>query len=372
LKNAWRIGRLFGIDIHIDSSWIVIFILFSWSLAGTYFPKAYPGWPSGLYWAMGVLTSLLVFASVLVHELSHSIVAQKQGDKVSRITLFILGGVSQISEEPKEPVKEFRMAVAGPVSSFILAGAFLGISILLKSVSQPLGGAARYLAIINAGLGVFNLLPGFPMDGGRVLRSILWKTSGDLKKATKIASVSGQVIAFLLIFLGVGRILRGDFGGLWFILIGWFLQNASVRGYEQVAVKSVLQGMKARDLMATDFETIPPGLSVERLVDDYILKKKERVFLVTGFEGGLQGIVCLEDVKATPRGRWPETTVGEIMTPRDELQAVGPEADGNEILARLTAANVHQVPVMEGDRVAGVICRTDVLKAIQLRNELGI
>jgi Zn-dependent protease/CBS domain-containing protein len=372
LRNAWRIGRVFGIDIKIDSSWLVIFILFSWSLAGTYFPKAFPGWSAGLSWAMGLMTSLLVFASVLFHELSHSLVAQKQGEKVTSVTLFLLGGVSQISEEPNEPLKEFSMALAGPVSSFVLAGVFFGLSLFLKGVSQPLGASARYLAIINAGLGIFNLLPGFPMDGGRVLRSIIWKITGDIKKATRIASMSGQGFAFLLMFLGVGRILKGDFGGLWFILIGWFLQNASVRGYEQVAVKSALQGMKAKDLMTTDFETVHPGLPVQRLVDEYILKKRERVFLVTGLEGGLEGIICLEDVKATPREKWPEATVGEIMTPRDELHAVGPEADGNEILARLTAKDVHQLPVMDGDKIAGIICRTDVLRAIQLRNELGV
>ncbi len=372
MGHGWRIGRIFGIDIRIDSSWLVIFILFSWSLAGTYFPRAFPGWTAGLSWAMGVLTSLLVFASVLFHELSHSLVAQRQGEKVANITLFILGGVAQIGGEPKEPLKEFAMAVAGPLSSFVLAGAFLAIHLLLLGVSEPFAASARYLAIINAGLGIFNLLPGFPMDGGRVLRSVIWKITGDIKKATRIASLSGQAFAFLLIFLGVARFLRGDFGGLWFILIGWFLQNASARGYEQVAVRSALQGMKAKDLMTTDFETVPPGLPVERLVDEYILRKKERVFLVTGLEGGLEGIICLEDVKAMPREKWPSATVGEIMTPRDKLQAVGPEADGNEILARLTSGDVHQVPVMDGSRVAGIICRTDLLREIQLRNELGI
>lgn len=372
MKYSWRIGRIFGIDINIDSSWIVIFVLFSWSLAGSYFPKEYPGWTKGLAWAMGVWTSLWVFASVLIHELAHSIVALKQGEKVRSITLFLLGGVSQISEEPKEPLKEFRMAVVGPVSSFVLALVFWLASLLLADVSLPLHASARYLAIINIGLGVFNLLPGFPMDGGRVFRSIIWKATGNLKKATRIASISGQGFAFLLILLGVLQILRGNFGGLWFILIGWFLQSASIRSYNQVAVKSALEGLKATDLMTADFETVYPNLPVQRLVDDYILKKKERVFLVTNIGGGLEGIVCLEDVKAAPREKWSSTTVGEIMTPRDELHAVTREADGNEILARLTAKNVHQIPVMDGDKVAGIICRTDVLRVLQLRSELGI
>jgi len=239
-------------------------------------------------------------------------------------------------------------------------------------VSLPLHASARYLAVINAGLGVFNLLPGFPMDGGRVFRSIVWKATGNLKKATRIASWSGQGFAFLLILLGVFQILRGNFGGLWFILIGWFLQSASVRSYNQVAFKSALEGLKAADLMTADFETVYPNLPVQRLVDEYILKKRERVFLVTNIGGGLEGIVCLEDVKAAPREEWPSLTVGAIMTPRDALQAVTREADGNEILARLTAKNVHQIPVMDGENVAGIICRTDVLRVLQLRSELGM
>ena len=372
MRSAWRIGRIFGIDINIDSSWIVIFVFFSWSLAGGYFPKQYPHWTTGFSWAMGAMTSLLVFASVLIHELAHSLVANRQGEKVLSITLFLLGGVAQISEEPKAPLQEFRMAAVGPATSFVLAGIFYLASLLLGPLSQPLHASAFYLAAINIGLGVFNLLPGFPLDGGRVFRSIVWKVTGDLKKATRVASLSGQAFAFLFIFLGLFRFLRGDLGGLWFVLIGWFLHSASVRGYEQVAVRTALRGLNAGDLMTKDFETVYPGLSVQKLVDDHILAKKGRVFLVTDLSGDLRGIVCLEDVKATSRERWPTVSVGEIMTPRDELQAVTPEADGNEILARLTSRDVHEIPVMDAGKIVGIICRTDVLRELQLRNELGI
>ena len=371
MKYAWRVARIFGIDIRIDSSWIVIFALFSWFLAGNYFPSGYPGWPGSLYWALGFLTSLLVFASVLVHELAHSLVAIQQGEKVHSITLFILGGVAQISEEPEEPLKEFAMAVVGPLASFGLAGVFLVISFLLHSLSVPLSASAGYLALINVALGIFNLLPGFPMDGGRVFRSIIWKITGDLKKATRIASLTGQGFAFLLIFFGILRFLRADFGGLWFILIGWFLHNAAARGYQNVMVQSALEGLKARDLMNTEFETVRAGLPVQSLVDDYILKRKERVFLVT--EGdGLEGIVCLEDVKRMPREKWAESAVRDIMTPKDMLKSVGLDDDGKAILSSLTSKNVHQVPVMDGGRVAGIICRTDILKVLQLRSELGV
>lgn len=370
--SGWRIGRLLGIQIIIDSSWLIIFILFTWSLGGGYFPRRFPEWSREMAWLTGALTSLCVFASVLLHELAHSAVARRQGEEVRSITLFLLGGVAQMADEPKAPLQEFRMAAAGPAASFVLAGLFLALSRLLVSRSEPLGAAASYLAVINVGLGIFNLLPGFPLDGGRVLRSVVWKLTGDLKKATRVASVSGQAFAFLFVLAGVFRLLAGDLGGLWIILIGWFLNGASVRGYQQVAVRTALQDLNAGDLMARDFETVYPGISVRTLVDDHILKRKGRVFLVTDLGGDLKGIVCLEDVKAVPRDRWAEATVGEIMTPREKLQAVSPAAEGNEILARLTSRDVHEIPVMDGDRLVGIICRTDLLRQLQLRNELGL
>jgi Zn-dependent protease/predicted transcriptional regulator len=370
VKSAWRIGKVFGIDIKIDSSWLVIFILFTWVLAGQYFPRLFPEGSRALMWGIGALTSVLLFASVLFHELMHSVVAQSQGERVDSITLFILGGVSQIAEEPKKPWQEFTMAGAGPLGSFILAGVFFFAALALHDSSRLLAASTSYLAVLNTGLGLFNLLPGFPMDGGRVLRSILWKATGNLKKATRIASLSGQTFAFLFILLGVLQILRGVFSGLWFIFIGWFLHSAAVRGYDQVVLKEMLQGFKARDLMTTDYAAVPPSLAVQDLVDDHILKKKERVFLV--MEGqDLQGIVCLEDVKSAARGEWPSTRVQDIMTPRDRLEAVSPEDDGNQVLTRLTAKNVNQLPVMENGKLEGVICRTDLLRTLQLKTELS-
>jgi Zn-dependent protease/CBS domain-containing protein len=370
MKHTWRIGRIFGIDIKIDSSWIVIFVLFSWSLAGGYFPKSHPHWSFALNWLLGVVTSLFVFASVLVHELTHSLVAIKQGEKVQSITLFILGGVAQISQEPKEPLQEFRMAVVGPLSSFVLAGLFYVLSRELLPLSEPLRASAGYLAIINLTLGAFNLLPGFPMDGGRVFRSIVWKITGDLKKATRIASMAGDGIAYLLIFLGIVRFLQGGLDGLWFVLIGWFLHSAATRGYSQIMITDALKGMKARDLMNTEFETIPAGLPVQALVDDYILKKRERVFLVA-VGGDLKGIICLEDVKGLPRDAWAQSPVSQIMTPKEELRSVTLDADGLQVMTSLTEGDVHQVPVMDGDKVAGIICRGDILKTLQLKAEFG-
>lgn len=370
MRHSWRIARLFTIDIYIDSSWFIIFILFTWAISTSYFPARFADAPATLHWSLGILTSLLLFASVLFHELAHSLVAKRQGEEVRRITLFILGGVAQISGEPKEPRKEFSMALAGPLSSLVLAGFFGIVFLLVDALSRPLSAAALYLALINVALAVFNLLPGFPMDGGRVLRSIIWKLTGDLRRATRIASRVGQGFAFFFIVLGILQVLRGVLSGFWLIFIGWFLHSASVRGYAQVVTESVLKGKTAEDLMTRDFETVPGSLSVQELVDEHILKKRERVFMVED-EAGISGIVCLEDVKALPRDRWADSRVRDVMTPREKFESVAPGADGGQVLKSLASREVHQVPVMEGGRMLGIICRTDVLRTIQLHNELG-
>ncbi len=371
MKHTWRIGRLAGIDIKVDSSWIVIFLLFTFSLAAFYFPQAFPVSSHSYYWLLGLITSLLFFASVLFHELAHSVVARKQGEKVEDITLFILGGVARISEELKEPNKEFYLALAGPVSSFILGGLFLLLSYSLRNISHPVQVASAYLAYTNLVLGGFNLLPGFPMDGGRVLRAILWRATGDLKKATRLASGVGQGIAFLLIFIGLVQFFRGNLGGLWLVLIGWFLHSASVQGYSQVLLKSALQDLKASDLMERNFISVYPELPVETLVHDYILKKRERVFLVTDQDVFL-GLVCLEDVKKFPRSRWAELKVSDIMTPVEKIVSIRPEANGDEVLNSLVNNEVNQLPVLEGGRVIGIITRTDLLRILQLRTDLGV
>ncbi len=371
MKHSWKIGKIFGIDIHIDSSWFVIFILLTFVLATSYFPRQHPDWRTALYWLIGIFTSLSMFASVLIHELAHSLVAKVQGEEVFRITLFILGGVAQISGEPKKPWKELTMALVGPFASMVLAFGFFMMFFFLSVFSEPLGASFLYLAMINFVLAVFNLLPGFPMDGGRVLRALIWQATGDLKKATRIASRVGQGVAFLLLFLGVFQILRGNWGGFWLIFVGWFLHSAAVRGYRQVTVESALKGVRAKELMREDFERISGDILVQELVDEYILHKRERVFLVEDGQS-LQGIVCLEDVKATPREKWAEKTVREIMTPKDKLEAVSPDDDGNKILNSLTAKDIHQVPVVEEGKVTGIICRSDILRYIQLRSELGV
>jgi Zn-dependent protease/CBS domain-containing protein len=372
MKVSWRIGRIFGIDIHIDASWLVIFGLFTWIMASYYFPSGNPHWPKWQYWVVGAITSILFFASVLGHELAHSVVAISQGEKVRRITLFILGGVAQITEEPKEASKEFFMAFVGPLTSFAIAVVCYGLFFMLRPVSEPSAAIFRYLAFINVLLGAFNLLPGFPMDGGRVLRSIIWKFTGNLQKSTRIASFFGQAFAFIFIALGFLMMFRGLFvNGIWIMMIGWFLYSAAGQGYHQVIMREMLSHVRAQDLMVRDIQSVPSNLPVQKLVDEFILKHRDRAFIVAD-KGDIKGIVCLEDVKKIPKDKRPSAVAGEVMTPREDLTTVSPDDDGNKVLAQLTSKRVHQVPVMKGGKIQGIVCRTDILHFLQLRSDLGI
>lgn len=371
MRTAWRIFRAFGIDIRIDSSWVVIFGLVLLALSRHYFPAQYPHWPIVHYWLVGIAATILLFSSVLAHELTHSLIARRMGEEVRSITLFLFGGVAEISEEPKTAVRELAIALAGPVSSLVIALLFFAVWQLLTGGSEQITAVARYLAIINGILAAFNMIPGYPLDGGRVLRSIVWWATGDLKRATRIASASGQGVAFLFILLGITQILRGlFFDGLWIILIGWFIHSAAVRGYRHLLLQETLKEVQARDLMDTQFETVDGSISVQELIEGHILKKRGRSFLVK--EGGeLAGIVCLEDVKGIPPDKREFTTVREVMTPRERIEAVPPDADGNQVLAKLASGKVHQVPVIEGREIKGVVCRSDILDFLHLRSELG-
>jgi Zn-dependent protease len=334
MRHSWRIAKVLGIDIKIDSSWLIIFALLIWILAGYYFPQQYPSWSRWIRWTISFFTSILFFVSVLIHELAHSFVALRQGEKVKSITLFILGGVAEISEEPKKAMKEFYMALVGPLTSLILGALFLILWALIRNISEPVAAMTFYLGIINIVLAFFNLLPGFPMDGGRVLRAIIWQATGNLKKATRIASIVGQVIAFFLIFLGIWQLLSSIFiGGIWLIFIGWFLHSASVRGYQQVMLQEMLKDLRAEDLMNKDFMIVKSNLSISE---------------------------------------WSTIRGADIMTPKEKLETVSPHDDGNIVLSRLTAKNVNQLPVVEKGKLAGIVCRTDILQFLQLRMELGI
>jgi Zn-dependent protease/CBS domain-containing protein len=372
MRSSWRRGKILGVEVNIDPSWLVIFALITFTLGGSYFPRQYPSWSPGLHWFIGLVTSFLFFGSVLAHELTHSLVAIRQGERVRNITLFIFGGVAQITEEPDRPAKEFTMAIAGPLSSLLIAAFFAIWWFVFQTISQPLAALGRYLAMINVILAVFNMAPGFPLDGGRVLRAIIWGITGNLKKATRVASLTGQGLAFLLIFIGLRQIFGGLFvNGLWLIFIGWFLHSAAVRGYHQVLMREMLRGLRAEDLMTRDFETVTGDISLQDLVEDHILGRHRHTFVVTD-AGRLEGMVGLGDIKKVVREQWASTTIRQAMTPRKELEIIAPDDDGNVILQRLSEKDVGQLPVVENEKVIGVLQRGNILRRLRTRTELGI
>ncbi len=371
MANGISFGKAFGIPLRLHYSWFIVFALVTWALTAGYFPHTHPHWDMTTSILAGVLTSLLFFASVLAHELAHSIVAQTAGIKIHSITLFIFGGVSQMTEEPKRPQVEFRMALAGPATSLVIGGVFLTIYFYLTNIPEFVKAIAFWLGWINLVLAGFNLIPGFPLDGGRVLRSLLWWRSGELLRATRTASNIGRGVGYLFIFVGIGLIFYGSWiNGLWLAFIGWFLENAAATSYRQLALLDMLKGHTVNELMTTDYPTVTPQLSIERLVHEQIFTSGRRCFPVVEGERML-GLVTIHDVKSVPREQWANKTVADVMTPATKLKSVGPDDDLGTVLRILTEHNINQVPVLKNGNLLGMIARDSLLTFISVRGELG-
>jgi Zn-dependent protease len=371
LSDGMSIGKAFGIPLKLHYSWFIVFVLVVWSLAAGYFPVTYPHWTLTTSIVAGVVTSLLFFGSVLAHELMHSLVAQSAGIPIQSITLFIFGGVSRMAEEPKQPQVEFRMALAGPLTSLILGGIFIAIWFWLKSAPEFIKAISFWLGWINIILAGFNLVPGFPLDGGRVLRSLLWWRSGNLRSATKVASNVGRGIGYLLIFGGIALFFLGNWiNGLWFVFIGWFLENAAASSYRQLALQDILRGHTVSELMTRDCPTVPPQLTIQQLVNEQILTSGHRCFPVV--EGTrVLGLITIHDIKSVPREQWPAKTLAEAMTPFAKLKLVGPDEDLAAVLRILTEQNINQLPVVKDGNIIGMIARDNLLSFISVRSELG-
>ena len=372
LRGGIPIGKAFGISLRLNYSWFVVFALVTWALAANYFPVEHPNWSLTTSIAAGVITSVLFFGSVLAHELMHSVVAKAAGIPVESITLFIFGGVSQIKEEPKRPQVELRMALAGPLTSLVLGGVFLAIHLWLRSAGEFVGAIAFWLGWINIFLAGFNLIPGFPLDGGRVLRSLIWLRGGDLRKATRTASNVGRGVGYLFIFGGLWFIFQGNWlNGLWLAFIGWFLENAAVGSYRQVALQDILQGHTVSEIMVRDCPVVEPELTIERLVNERVLTSGRRCFPVVQ-NNRVLGLVTINDVKRVPRDQWTAKTAREAMTPLRDLKSVRPNQDLATVLRILTEENINQVPVMEDSNIIGMIARDNLLSFINIRGELGM
>jgi len=371
MRNALSLGRIYGIELRLDFSWFIVFALVTWSLGAHYFPMNYR-WSDSTYWTVGLVTSLLFFASVLAHELAHSFVAIRKGIPVRAITLFIFGGMAEITKEPQRPRDEFLIAIAGPAVSAALGLLFRVLYLAVPDPAQPIAALAYWLSWINFSLGVFNLIPGFPLDGGRVLRAILWGFTGSFPKATQIASVSGRIIAYGFIAFGIWVFFSGNWvNGLWLGFIGWFLENAAVSSYKQVALREQLAGVTAREVMMTDCPHVSRQMTLQELIYEYILKGTRRCFPVVE-NGKVLGIITLHHVKAIPQEQWAMTTVGQAMTPFEQTKRVRPDQDLFGVLEFMTAEDINQVPVVEDGQLLGMISRDRVLDVIATRTELGL
>jgi Zn-dependent protease len=366
------LGKVMGIPIRLHVSWFLIALLVTWSLGSGYFPQQHPGWTSASYWIVAAVTAVFFFASVLLHELGHAVLALREKVPVKSITLFIFGGVAQIGSEPPTAGAEFRIAVAGPLTSFALAALFGALGLALSGL-ETVAASLSYLGRINLLLGLFNLIPGFPLDGGRVLRAILWARGGDFRSATQWASRAGRVVAGLFILFGVMQIvLNGGFvNGLWFVFIGWFLNGAASSSYQQVLLRDTLSGVTARTVMVQECQTVPGDLSVDRLVEDNILGQGERCFFISE-QDQLKGLVTSFNIRGVAPGRRSQVTVHQVMTPADAAYQVRPDDDVMSVLQKMDESDVSQVPVVEGGHLLGLITREGLLRDIRLRAELAV
>jgi Zn-dependent protease len=364
--------ELFGFKVQADTSWLFLAMLVTWSLAQGYFPAFYPGLSPATYWKMGLVGMIGLFVSLVIHELSHSLVARHYGLSIKGITLFIFGGVAEMDEEPARAKTEFLMAIAGPIASFTLAVGFHALFLLARaqSLADSVVGVTGYLAFINVILGVFNLIPAFPLDGGRALRAALWYWKGDLRWATRLASRSGELFGFMLIFLGVFSVLRGDFvGGMWLGLIGLFLRGAASASYYQLMARQAFEGEPVWRFMTRDPITVSPEVSLERLVEDYIYAYHYDLFPV--IDGGrLVGLVSTRLVRQVPRSQWAAASVGDILARPGPDNTVAPDADAVKALSIMRQSGNSRLMVAEGDQLVGIVALKDLLHFLSLKMDL--
>jgi Zn-dependent protease len=376
------LGKLAGVGVRIDWSLLIIFALIVFELGAAVFPSWHPEWSAALNWTLALAAAVLFFASILAHELSHALVAKSQGIPVRRITLFLFGGLTQLEAEPNSPKNEFWMAVVGPVVSAAIGllatavGAALvgtpmreavdvGDPAALQAAYQsasPLATLLLWLGPINLMLGIFNIIPGFPLDGGRVLRSIIWGITGDLRKATRWASLAGQLVAWTLMAIGVFNFLAGAWGpGLWMLLIGWFLNNAARTSYQQLLIRQALENVPISRIMRSTFATLPPELTVAEFMRDYALASEQQMFPVEA-NGELLGSISVEQVRNLPRHEWATAMVEQIMVPEAQLPTLPPNAPAERALIELARSDADQLVILDGRKLLGLVRREDLLR----------
>src|SRR6266704_1080333 len=385
--SGLRVGKILGIPIYLHASWVIVFALITFSLA-MQFTQEHPDWSTGQHWAVGILTSFLFFGSVLFHELSHSVVAQYYKIRVVSITLFIFGGVARIGSEPSKAIQEFNIAIAGPLASFFLFVVFKSLTLIFP-YSAMLGALAAWLAYINVRLALFNLIPGFPLDGGRIFRAIVWGSTQNYARATRIAGASGKLVAYAFILIGAWASFHPDFtftigsstifyggftSGIWTAFIGWFLLNAAQESVAQVAIRETLAGLSAADVMSKEVPTAPGHITLEEHSTD-VLRTGRRCHLVVS-DDRLVGMMNIHTLNSVPRGEWAHNSVQAAMIQRDKILWTSPDEPLLKLLERLLSADVNQMPVVSGSsdgapQIVGIVTRDSILRVMQTRSELG-
>jgi len=370
--SGLRIGRILGIPIYLHSTWVFIFAAITWIIASE-FKQQHPLWTNSQHWTVGILTSLLFFASVLFHELSHSAVAQHYKIRVVSITLFLFGGLARIEREPPKAIQEFNIAMAGPLASGLLAAGFFGLAMLLP-YSQSVGALATWLGWTNGYLAVFNLLPGFPLDGGRIFRALVWGATGNFEKATRAAGTSGKWIAYATILWGVWEVAHGNVQMLWTILIGWFILNAAQESVAQVVIRQTLAGLSAADVMSRDVPIAPGHITLEEYSAE-VRRTGRRCHLVVS-DDRLVGMMNVHSLNSVPREEWAHNSVQAAMIPREKILWTSPEEPLLRLLERLLTADVNQMPVVSGaddgaPQIVGIVTRDSILRVMQTRSEVG-
>jgi len=378
-----RIGRILGIPIFLDVSWLLVFALFTWSLYTQFGSEEHVHWNPSEKWTVALITSLLFFGSVVFHELAHSVVAQRYKIKVLSITLFLFGGLARIAREPSKPIQEFNIAIAGPLASGFLAGLFYAL--VFSAPSEMVRNSAGILGFLNGTLALFNLLPGFPLDGGRIFRALVWGATKDFGRATRVAGASGKLIAYIMIALGILSFVAGRqsgssfewvsrFGGPWLAFVGWFLLVAAQASVAQVTIRETLAGLTAADVMSQEVPTIPGNLSLPEYSGE-VLRTGRRIHIVTN-DDRLVGLMHVAALNTVPRDEWDMNSVQAVMVPREKILWASPEEPLQRVLERLMAADVNQMPVVSHSddgaaHIIGMITREAILRVIQTRSELG-
>lgn len=369
--GAFQIARIGGIRIEIHPSWLLIVALVSYTLAEGWFPSEYDHWSTAAYWAVGIAAAILLFVTVLIHELAHAAVAIRRGLPVPKITLFIFGGVSELSHQPRSAGEEFQIAAAGPATSILIAAVSALGAWSIGGTNEKLEGILWYLATVNLLLGVFNVVPGFPLDGGRVLRSIAWKRTHSFRRATRIAGGVGELVGYGLMTLGLFLLFAGFvFDGVWFMFIGWFLLGAARGETQGMQLEAILARVTARDVMHTELPTIRPGDSILTLVEEHMIARGERAVVVAN-DGAVLGMVDVRDVHRTPRDQWPQTPVQAVMTPRERVPTVETGTRALDVLMLLASKGLEQVPVLDEGRMVGLISRRELVDRVHLAEELA-